>query len=74
MHVAGLMSPTTTNTAVVIPLAVVIAGALYVCKGEMSLADAQKCIASNWVQCWEKKSCLSTVGGGEPSRVVNRNA
>lgn len=25
-----------------------------VCKGEMSLADAQKCIASNWVGCWEK--------------------
>jgi hypothetical protein len=25
-----------------------------VCKGEMSLADAQKCIASNWVKCWEK--------------------
>jgi hypothetical protein len=25
-----------------------------VCKGEMSLADAQKCIASDWVTCWEK--------------------
>jgi hypothetical protein len=25
-----------------------------VCKGEMSLADAQKCIVSNWVECWEK--------------------
>jgi hypothetical protein len=25
-----------------------------VCKGEISLADAQKCIASNWVECWEK--------------------
>ena len=21
---------------------------------EMSLADAQKCIVSNWVECWEK--------------------
>jgi hypothetical protein len=25
-----------------------------VCRGEISLADAQKCIASNWVECWEK--------------------
>ena len=25
-----------------------------VCKGEISLADAQKCIASNWVKCWKK--------------------
>jgi hypothetical protein len=25
-----------------------------VCKGEISLDDAQKCIASNWVGCWEK--------------------
>jgi len=25
-----------------------------VCKGEMPLADAQKCIESNWVECWEK--------------------
>jgi hypothetical protein len=25
-----------------------------VCKDEISLADAQKCIASNWVACWEK--------------------
>ena len=25
-----------------------------VCKGEMQLADAQKCIASNWVECWKK--------------------
>src|SRR5258708_30047463 len=25
-----------------------------VCKGEMRLADAQKCIESNWVECWEK--------------------
>ncbi len=25
-----------------------------VCKGEMPLADAQKCIESNWVTCWEK--------------------
>lgn len=25
-----------------------------VCKGEMSLADAQKCIASDWVDCWKK--------------------
>jgi hypothetical protein len=25
-----------------------------VCKGEMPLADAQKCIASDWVKCWEK--------------------
>ena len=25
-----------------------------VCKDEMPLADAQKCIASDWVKCWEK--------------------
>jgi|SRR5208282_2120300 len=25
-----------------------------VCKKEMQLADAQKCIASDWVKCWEK--------------------
>lgn len=25
-----------------------------VCKGELALADAQKCIESNWVQCWKK--------------------
>ncbi len=25
-----------------------------VCKGEMPLADAQKCIESNWVEYWEK--------------------
>jgi hypothetical protein len=25
-----------------------------VCKGERSLADAQKCIESDWVKCWEK--------------------
>ena len=25
-----------------------------VCAGKMPLADAQKCIASNWVECWEK--------------------
>jgi hypothetical protein len=25
-----------------------------VCKGEMPLADAQRCIASNWVTCWQK--------------------
>jgi|SRR5208282_1562528 len=25
-----------------------------VCKGEIVLPDAQKCIASNWVTCWEK--------------------
>jgi len=25
-----------------------------VCKGELPLADAQKCIESNWVKCWEK--------------------
>ena len=25
-----------------------------VCKGELSLADAQRCIASNWVDCWKK--------------------
>jgi len=25
-----------------------------VCAGKLSLADAQKCIASNWVECWEK--------------------
>ena len=25
-----------------------------VCKGEMPLADAQKCIESNWVECWKK--------------------
>jgi hypothetical protein len=24
-----------------------------VCKGKMLLADAQKCIASDWVKCWE---------------------
>jgi len=24
-----------------------------VCDGKMSLADAQKCIASDWVRCWE---------------------
>jgi hypothetical protein len=24
-----------------------------VCKGSMSLADAQKCISSDWVRCWE---------------------
>jgi hypothetical protein len=25
-----------------------------VCAGKIPLADAQKCIASNWVECWEK--------------------
>ncbi len=25
-----------------------------VCKSELSLADAQRCIESNWVECWEK--------------------
>ena len=25
-----------------------------VCTHKMTLADAQHCIASNWVQCWEK--------------------
>ena len=25
-----------------------------VCSGKMPLADAQTCIASNWVECWEK--------------------
>ena len=25
-----------------------------VCAGKMTLADAQHCIASNWVECWEK--------------------
>jgi hypothetical protein len=25
-----------------------------VCAGKMALADAQHCIASNWVQCWER--------------------
>jgi hypothetical protein len=25
-----------------------------VCSGKISLADAQKCIASNWIECWEK--------------------
>jgi hypothetical protein len=25
-----------------------------VCKGEMSLKEAQQCIASDWVKCWEK--------------------
>ena len=25
-----------------------------VCKRETPLADAQKCIESNWVTCWEK--------------------
>jgi hypothetical protein len=25
-----------------------------VCSGKMSLADAQRCITSNWVQCWDK--------------------
>jgi hypothetical protein len=25
-----------------------------VCSGKMPLADAQKCIESNWVECWEK--------------------
>ena len=25
-----------------------------VCNGEMSLTEAQKCIASNWVKSWEK--------------------
>src|SRR5690348_435761 len=25
-----------------------------VCSGSMTLADAQRCIASNWVKCWEK--------------------
>jgi len=25
-----------------------------VCAGKMPLADAQRCIASNWVECWEK--------------------
>jgi hypothetical protein len=25
-----------------------------VCSGNLTLADAQKCIASNWVECWEK--------------------
>ena len=25
-----------------------------VCTGKMPLADVQHCIASNWVECWEK--------------------
>jgi len=25
-----------------------------VCKGTIALSDAQKCIASNWVECWKK--------------------
>jgi hypothetical protein len=25
-----------------------------VCGGKLSLTDAQKCISSNWVECWEK--------------------
>jgi hypothetical protein len=25
-----------------------------VCAGKMTLADAQHCIASNWVNCWER--------------------
>jgi len=25
-----------------------------VCAGKIPLADAQKCIASNWIECWEK--------------------
>ena len=25
-----------------------------VCAGKLSLADAQHCIASNWVECWEQ--------------------
>ena len=25
-----------------------------VCDGKMSLADAQNCIASNWIECWKK--------------------
>jgi hypothetical protein len=25
-----------------------------VCEGKMSLVDAQKCIASNWIACWQK--------------------
>ena len=25
-----------------------------VCASKMSLAEAQKCIASNWIECWEK--------------------
>ena len=25
-----------------------------VCKGDLPLADAQKCIESNWVECWER--------------------
>jgi hypothetical protein len=24
-----------------------------VCSGSLKLADAQRCVASNWVQCWE---------------------
>lgn len=40
-----------------------------VCAGKMSLAEAQKCIASNW-----ERSCRAAirarVGGGEPSWVV----
>lgn len=24
-----------------------------VCDGKVPLADAQRCITSNWVQCWE---------------------
>ncbi len=27
-----------------------------VCASKMPLADAQHCIASNWVECWEKKA------------------
>lgn len=27
---------------------------LLVCSGRMTLADAQKCIASNWAECWQK--------------------
>ena len=25
-----------------------------VCDGRMALADAQHCIAANWIQCWEQ--------------------
>lgn len=42
-----------------------------VCAGKMPLADAQKCIASNWVECGEKYVVPGLrAGGGEPSQVV----
>jgi hypothetical protein len=46
-----------------------------VCAGKITLADAQKCIASNWVQCWENYVVAPlpvAVGSGVATRLVTK--